>query len=200
MTRQDGASREISPESRQTDVRLASLMRAAQDGDRTAYERLLEEVTALVRRAVRGHSPFLQADDVEDRVQDVLLSLHAVRATYDPARPIIPWLMAILRNRMADEARRYGRRSAREVMVDEVPETFSGEDANTHADALVESMTLRDAIEELPPAQKRAIEMVKLRELSLAEASAESGMTVAALKITVHRAVKRLRRLMGHEA
>lgn len=185
---------------RQLDQRLAALMTAAQDGDGQAYAGLLEEITALLRRTVRGRSPYLQPGDVEDRVQDILLSVHEARATYDPARPFMPWLMAIARNRMADEARRYARRAAHEVGVDEPPETFSGAEANTPAEAAVDSLALRDAIEQLPPVQRKVIEMVKLREKTHAEASQATGMSVAALKITVHRAVKQLRKLMGSEA
>ena len=58
-------------------------------------------------------------------MQDILLSLHSVRATYDPARPFLPWLLTIARNRMADGSRRQMRRAANEVSVAEYPETFS---------------------------------------------------------------------------
>jgi RNA polymerase sigma-70 factor (ECF subfamily) len=51
-------------------------------------------------------------------LQDVLLSLHAVRATYDPSRPFMPWVFAIVGNRLVDGARRYVRSSGREVHVD----------------------------------------------------------------------------------
>ncbi len=50
----------------------------------------------------------------------------------------------------------------------------------------------------LPASQREAIELVKLRELSLEEASKQSGKSVAALKVNVHRALKSLRaRLKG---
>jgi RNA polymerase sigma-70 factor (ECF subfamily) len=50
---------------------------------------------------------------------------------------------------------------------------------------------------QLTPKQKEALELVKLREMSLAEASAASGQSVASLKVNVHRAIKRLRALAG---
>lgn len=46
---------------------------------------------------------------------------------------------------------------------------------------------------ELTPKQKEAVELVKLREMSLAEASAESGQSIASLKVNIHRAMKKLR-------
>jgi DNA-directed RNA polymerase specialized sigma24 family protein len=38
--------------------------------------------------------------------------------------------------------------------------------------------------------------MLKLREMSLNEAAASSGMSVGALKVSVHRAVTALRRML----
>ncbi len=179
-----------------TEQRLASLMRFAQDGNAPAYVELLQEVAPLLRRAVRHQRRFLQPQDVEDLVQDVLLSLHAVRATYDPARPFLPWLMAIARNRMVDGVRRYARLAANEVAVEEVPETFSPDGPNIYG----EREALRRAVSALPPGQRQAIEMLKLRELSLKEAAAASGMTIAALKVAVHRGMKALRKALRAEA
>ena len=99
-------------------------MQAAQNGDKNAYRDLLHEITPIVRATIRARRKFLQNQDVEDIAQDILLSLHAVRATYDPTRPFMPWLMAITRNRMADAARRDIRRSTNEVMVEFLPENL----------------------------------------------------------------------------
>jgi RNA polymerase sigma-70 factor (ECF subfamily) len=179
--------------------RLERLMRAAQDGDGAAYLRLLTEITPILRRAVQGRRRFLQPSDVEDLVQDILVSLHSVRATYDPARPFLPWLMAIAHNRLADAARRYGRGAANEVLVAEIPETFSEQPANNADGTYGDPEALRQAIGRLPPGQRRAIELLKLREMSLKEAAVASGMSVAALKVAVHRGMIALRKALGSE-
>src|SRR5690349_4288206 len=98
--------------------RLGGLMRQAQDGDAGAYVDLLRELTPRIRRIVVSQRGFAGAADVEDLVQDVLLSLHSVRATYDPSRPFMPWLLAIVRRRLADGARRYARTTRRETSLD----------------------------------------------------------------------------------
>jgi RNA polymerase sigma-70 factor (ECF subfamily) len=84
---------------------------------------------------VRRRFAFLHPSDVEDLVQDILLSLHAARCTYDPARPFLPWLMAVARNRMADGARRHARRAANELACARLPETFAADGANIHTEA-----------------------------------------------------------------
>jgi RNA polymerase sigma-70 factor (ECF subfamily) len=176
---------------------LGELMRAAQDGDGAAYLQLLTEVTPLLRRVIQRQRWFRQAADVEDLVQEVLISLHTVRATYDPGRPFLPWLLAIARNRMVDALRRQGRRAANEVSVAEYPETFSEEPANTPEGGYGDPEALRRAIGQLPPGQRRAVELLKLKEMSLKEASASSGMSVGALKVAVHRGMIALRKALS---
>jgi RNA polymerase sigma-70 factor (ECF subfamily) len=175
------------------ELRLSALMHAAQDGDGAAYLALLEELTPFLRRVVKARMRFLQQADVEDLVQDALLSLHAARATYDPKRPFLPWLMVITHSRMVDGARRFGRRSKNEVLVDEMPVTFSEPESNVEANTYGDADVLRQEIGKLPQGQRKAVELLKLRELSLKEAAEVSGMSIASLKVSVHRAMKTLR-------
>ena len=175
------------------DLRLRELMRAAQAGDRACYDRLLRDLAPIIHAAVRRQRSFLSTEDVEDLVQEALLSVHAVRATYDPDRPFTPWLMAIVRNRVADSGRRYMRMRAIQQASEDFYETFRPDEANTDADSHGDAEGLRRAIARLPKGQRRAIELMKLRDLSLKEASRESGMSVAALKVSVHRGIKALR-------
>lgn len=179
------------------DDHLAGLMRAAQGGDDRAYAQLLTALVPRLRRLIRSRRPFLQGSDIEDLVQDVLLSLHAVRATYDPQRPFMPWIQAITHNRMADGARRYARRSAHEVQVEQLPVTFPDGGANDNLNGYGDPEALRQAIAGLPKGQRDAIEMLKLRELSLKETSARTGTSIGALKVSVHRGMAALRRSLA---
>lgn len=172
---------------------LEELMRAAQAGDKKAYRQLLEDVAKAMRNLVRARAPYILHADVEDLVQDILLSMHASRATWDPARPFMPWLATIARNRMADHARSYGRRAALDLACTNFAETFGPVQANNHAETVVNFLTARVALAKLSPGEREAVELLRLRQLTLAEAAEASGTTVAALKVAVHRATKRLR-------
>ncbi len=169
-------------------------MARAQGGDRDAYRRLLEDVTPYLRSIAARH--FRNSGDIEDAVQEVLLTVHAVRHTYDPARPFGPWLVAIANRRVVDGLRRQGRSRAREVVLEAGHETFAAPQANL-AEAASDGRVLRNAVDQLPPGQRDAIRMLKLKEMSLKEAAAVSGMTVAALKVAAHRALKTLRKVIG---
>jgi RNA polymerase sigma-70 factor (ECF subfamily) len=175
--------------------RLGSLMAAAQAGDKSAYAELLRLAVPIIIRVVgsRRHAG-LEIDDV---VQDVLVSLHTVRHTYDPRRPFTPWVATIARHRLVDAYRRRRRIVSNEEAVAELPETFSGTDTNWEVRGPGDAELLRRAIAELPAGQRRAVELLKLKQLSLKEASASSGMSIAALKIAVHRGLKTLRQKLA---
>ena len=177
--------------------RLALLMRNAQDGDRAAYASLLKEILPILKRRVQSRLGFLPIMDREDIVQEILLSLHAARATYDPKRPFMPWLMSIAQNRMIDNARRNSRRLNNEVLVDEFPAHLADDNAGEPASECINAQSLHHAIAGLPPGQRSALELLKFREMSLKEASALSGMSVGALKVSAHRATKTLRRSLN---
>ena len=129
--------------------------------------------------------------------------MHAVRATYDPARPFMPWLLAITHNRVVDGVRRYARQSAHEVAVDDLAVTFSNRTAKiTPAEFLAEfhdARELEQAVQQLPPGQRSAIELMKLQELSLKEAAAATGTSIGALKVATHRAMLSLRKKLRRE-
>jgi RNA polymerase sigma-70 factor (ECF subfamily) len=169
-------------------------MGAAQAGDRAAYTRLLREITPFIRSLLRRHCSHRQ--DIEEMVQDTLLTLHRVRQTYDPRRPFSPWLGAIVARRGIDGLRRRTRVARHETSTEsEGYETFADPAANNDIEALRARDEVGELLQRLPARQREALEALKLREMSLVEASAASGQSVAALKVNTHRALKALRAL-----
>ena len=76
-----------------TEDRWGQLMAGAQDGDREAYTRLLIETTPFLRSAIEQRLGNVW--QAERALHDTLLSVHRLRHTYDPRRPIGRWLVAI---------------------------------------------------------------------------------------------------------
>jgi RNA polymerase sigma-70 factor (ECF subfamily) len=177
------------------DLEWSILMARAQNGDGEAYRRLLEDVAPYLRSlAVRRHR---DPSDVEDAVQDILLTVHAVRQTYDPTRPFGPWLVTIANRRLVDRLRRQGRLRSRETALTAAHETFPASQANIDQE-MSDRRELEAALDNLPPGQRQAVRLLKLEELSLKEAAAATGMSVAALKVATHRALKSLREMLSH--
>lgn len=181
----------------QAERQRAAWMAAAQAGDRRAYERVLADSVALVRVVARRHG--VGTDALDDVVQETLLTVHRVRHTYDPARSYDAWLSAIAGRRAIDVLRSQGRRGRRELhdafALDSHPDR---DDASDDAERRQQAHRLREAIAQLPPGQREAVEQLGLREQSLAEAAAQTGRHTGALKVNLHRALKALRgRLNG---
>lgn len=170
------------------DLRWSTLMAAAQEGDGAAYATLLAECLPFLRAVCRAR--LRDAAEAEDAVQDTLLTLHRVRHTYDPARPFRPWVAAIAERRALDRLRRRGRQVARETLLDDAADLG----AEGEAEERLAARQLREAVGELPQAQRTALQLTKIEQLSLQEASARSGMSIGALKVATHRALHSLRR------
>ncbi len=176
------------------DARWSALMARAQDGDGRAYDTLLRECLPLLRAICRQR--LREPAEVEDAVQDTLLTLHRVRNTYDPTRPFRPWIAAIAERRALDRGRGVARGLARHTELEAADHI--GVDGG--AETKLMSADLRAAVAELPASQRQALQLTKIEALSLAEASARSGMSMGALKVATHRAVQTLRRKFGLES
>ncbi len=180
------------------DEELAALMAAAQRGDAAAYRALLKACLPVVSAIARAKG--VRGEAVDDVVQDTLMTLHRVRASYDPARAFLPWLRAITQRRAIDRLRRAGRQPreihdplAYESEVDPGPAPGQGLEARERATALAR------AVASLPEGQRQAVEHLGLRDLSLDETAALTGRSKGALKVNLHRALKALRARLNQE-
>jgi RNA polymerase sigma-70 factor (ECF subfamily) len=116
-----------------------------------------------------------------------------------PASATGRWLVAIANRRIIDRLRRQLRARSREIEFTAEHETFLPLQANLQSgssESSADEAMLHAAIEQLPPDQRQAIRLLKLKEMSLNEASLASGKSVSALKVATHRAIKSLRKLL----
>jgi RNA polymerase sigma factor (sigma-70 family) len=179
------------------DLRRSAEMAAAQAGDRVAYEALLRDCVPLIkavalRRGVTG-------DYVEDVVQDVLLTVHRARQTYDPNRSFTAWLRTIANRRAVDLLRRVGRQHAREVHAPLDFESFADERAGPADAGAAAGGLVNEALAHLPERQREAVRLLVLEEQSLSEAAVATRRSKGALKVNLHRALKALRGRFGGE-
>ena len=168
--------------------RLRALLVAAQRGDGQAYAGFLRELTPYLRAYFRRRLQTLP-DDVEDLVQETLLAMHNKRDTYDPGQPVTPWMFAIARYKLVDLLRG---RAGREALHDPIDEDFEGLASEAGAAAQEARRDLAVLLAELPDKQRLPIQYVKIEGVSVAEAAQRTGLSVSAVKIGVHRGLKRL--------
>jgi RNA polymerase sigma-70 factor (ECF subfamily) len=175
------------------DLRRSAQMAAAQGGDRAAYEALLRDCVPLIKAvAARQGVP---ADRNDDVVQDVLLTIHRARHTYDPTRSFTAWLCVIAERRAIDLLRQVRRHGAREFHLPLAFDTYpdEGVDPARGVDQAEASGRVTEALARLSPRQREAVEALVLKEQSLTEAAVTTGRTKGALKVNLHRALKVLR-------
>jgi RNA polymerase sigma factor (sigma-70 family) len=164
----------------------ADWLRAANRGDGRAYAKFLEAVAPVVRGIVRVRGSGLGPDMVEDVVQEVLMAVHAKRHTWREAEPVQPWLYAITRHKVVDAFRRRGARV--EVPVDDFAEVLPAPDG---VDPTLESDVLR-MIGQLDERSAAIVRAIGLDGASIRETGASLGMTETAVRVRLHRALRRL--------
>jgi RNA polymerase sigma-70 factor (ECF subfamily) len=175
------------------DARRAAQMAAAQSGDRAAYEALLRDCVPFI--SVIAGRQGVPPDRRDDVVQDVLLTIHRARQTYDPTRSFNAWLRVIAERRAIDLLRQVRRHGARELHAPVAFESYPdhGADPARGVEHAQTSGRVKDALANLPAGQREAVEALVLREQSLAEASITTRRSKSALKVNLHRALKALR-------
>jgi len=175
------------------DRHRSALMAAAQGGDSAAYQALLRGCIPLVKSIARRQG--VTSDRVDDVVQDVLLTVHQARQTYDPDRSFTAWFSVIAERRAIDLIRRTRRQDQREVYAPFAFENHADEEADpSRGVALMDrrSAVVR-AVETLPGRQREAVQHLLFEERSLADAAVVTRRSKGSLKVNLHRALKALR-------
>jgi len=184
-------------EKRDDSARWAQWMASAQKGDRVAYHALLTEITPYLRAMATRY--LRHRDDAEDAIQEILITVHDIRHTYEPGRPFKPWLSTIASRRCIDLLRRRTRLLDNETDSENHLD-LDADQSDTPEEATARKQShqvLHAAIAVLPSKQKEAIQLLHLKELSLSEASEENLQTAGALKVACHRAIKALERALA---
>ena len=162
-------------------------MRAAMTGDAGAYRQLLVSLAPRLRAVARSRCRSLGApeDEIEDLVQEVLLTIHLKRGTWDQSRPIGPWVAAIARNKLIDALRR---RRHVTVPIEDLVDSLQAED-------LTPELSTRDLdtlLDHLKPQQREIVRSISLNGSSIRETADRLRMTEGAVRVTLHRALKAL--------
>ena len=172
---------------------LAELLRRAQSGDQEAYDRLLRQLAVLARDYASRRAARLLG--VEDFVQDVLVTVHRARQTYDASRPIAPWFYAIVQSRFVDAWRCARRRAIHELPLED--STAERPSVPLERTGRSRSDEILGALDALPPLQRRIIRWLKVDDLSVREIALRLRMSEGAVKVAAHRGYTMLRRHFG---
>ena len=171
--------------------RWAAMMVRAQSGCEAEYRQLLQELSDVIARYLCsrfGHHHF-----IEDCVQDSLVAIHEARHTYDACRKFRPWLFAIVRHKAIDTLRR---QRSHEQLIDQQKGVQSLQEQALGGNQLEDQLIKFNLINALSPEHRDAITLTKLKGYSTAEAAAQLCISEGALKVRIHRGIRRLKRLV----
>lgn len=167
---------------------LADTMRIALAGDDAAYRRLLSQLAGILRGWTRRElaRQGYELSEAEDIVQETLIAIHLKRASWDPARPFLPWLRAVSRHKLIDNLRRRGRRVMVPIddLADLLPAPAAEETLN--ADALDKHLSA------LPKGQEKVVRAISVDGFSIAETAQRLMMKEGAVRVALHRGLAAL--------
>jgi RNA polymerase sigma-70 factor (ECF subfamily) len=169
---------------------LMDLMLAGIAGDKSAYTQFLTKATFQLRFAVARK---ITSADVEDVLQEILISIHKARHTYDGQRPIIPWLMAIANFRITDYLRKHYSQMRHKTT------DIAGLE-NILADVTkdgIDSEYKGDLLMDVDQKHKNILTMLHIEGYTAKEVAAKIGMGESAVKVAAHRAIKKIRIKFG---
>ena len=172
--------------------RWAEAMRAERRGEAVAYERMLKEVAAALRRSLASRlvRAGLGAHEAEDLVQEILIGLHGKRHTWDSARPFLPWLYAITRYKLIDFTRHRRRETTRRV---DLPLEDWLEIVEAPADDASRSTVEVDRhLAVLPVSQRKIVRAIAVEGESVRDVALGFATSEGAVRVTIHRAIRRL--------
>jgi RNA polymerase sigma-70 factor (ECF subfamily) len=164
---------------------LKTLMTRSLAGDAAAHRELLTVLAPALRAYFLGRTHG-NAADAEDLVQETLLAIHLKRETFDVSAPVTAWAFAIARHKLSDW---YRRQRIRRTEPLEAADALFVDDDKEHATACDDLARLLD---ELSSRQATAIRCMKVEGMSAVETAARTGQSVAAVKVDVHRGLRKL--------
>jgi RNA polymerase sigma-70 factor, ECF subfamily len=167
-------------------------------GDETAFREIVERyknpLYAFLRR-------FLNRQDiVEDAFQETFLQLYTSRDSFDPTRPLRPWLFTIAANKARDALRKQQREATtsigtmsepEEVSIDDVLNTLASYDV-TPLDELNQSETsakVREVIANMPDNLREILILAYFDQFSYKHMAEMLGIPIGTVKSRLHTAI-----------
>lgn len=168
---------------------------AAQKGDKAAYNLLLRDIVPYIRNILL---PRLSNPDwADDITQEVLVSVHKSLHTYSAERPFKPWLLTIIHFRRTDFLRKhYSARDHKQTTTDDTAFKRSHVTKPSHAG---EFKDVEGALSCLPEKQRRVFTLMRIDGYTAKEVAGRMGMSVSAVKVSVHRTTNKLKKMLDYD-
>ena len=161
-------------------------------GNGSDFAKFLLMVSPLIQRIVGKNIP---PSDVDDVVQEVLISIHKARHTYDGERSILPWLISIARFRINDHLRKhYSQMRHQTIDIDELENILIDVTNDTQ-----NNESISELLDCISDKHKQILTMMHVDGYTAKEVGTQLDMNESAVKVALHRAIKKIREKFGIE-
>lgn len=180
------------------DLSDAELLKAYREGQEWAFHELVDRyknsLYAFLRRFLT------QQELVEDVFQETFLQLFTSQDSFDPRRPLRPWLFTIAANKAKDALRKIQREAstsmgviadAGEVSIDEVVNILKSYDTTPEEQASKDETArrVRQIISEMPENLRGILILAYFEQFSYKHMAEILGIPIGTVKSRLHTAV-----------
>lgn len=188
---EEAATHDTSLKKELDEQRWSKLMASAQTGNESDYRQLLAELTDVIHGFLC--SRFGNHNFTEDCVQETLIAVHMARHTYDQSRLFRPWLFAIVRYKAIDTLRKHRTQQKVTTQFEREQEILSQASYQNEAESELMKGSL---LASLPAEHREVLVLTKIIGLSVVEAAEKLAISESLVKVRVHRAIGKLRKMM----
>ena len=181
------------PDERPDDALLALIIVRDQEALAAFYDRYGARVFALALRLLNDRQI------AEEVTQDVFLRLWQRAETFQPHESsFLAWLLAITRNRSIDELRSRRAAARRRERPEQIgTATAPDADPQSRAEDQLLADDVRRALADLPPVQRRAVELAVFGGLTHSEIAAALDSPLGTAKSWIRQGLRRVRDRLG---
>jgi RNA polymerase sigma-70 factor (ECF subfamily) len=171
------------------EAELCAHMQAYLNGEIEAFDALY----AAFAGRLRGYllSQCRDATLADDLLQETFMQIHRSRRTYQPGRPVTPWIYAIARHVHLMKRRSTGRRTRFEDGM--AADARTADASHDSIGSIVDGDLVRRALREVPADQREALLLHHVEGWSFVEIAARLGIRVNAAKTRAFRGMRKMR-------
>jgi RNA polymerase sigma-70 factor (ECF subfamily) len=188
---EEAATHDTSLKHKRDEQRWSELMASAQAGNEPDYRQLLTELTEVIHSFLC--SRFGHHNLTEDCVQETLIAIHMARHTYDQSRQFRPWLFAIVRHKAIDTLRKHRAQQKVTTQYEQDQDILSQASYQNEAESEIMKGSL---LASLPVEHREVLVLTKIIGLSVVEVAEKLAISESLVKVRVHRAIGKLRKMM----
>lgn len=170
-------------------ILLDRIERGDSDALGSLYDRYAARMLGLTTRILG------ERDEAEDVLQEVFLQVWRSPRRFDPSRgTVLTWLLVLARSRAIDRLRGLRRRGrGREVSIDETPLASESTDLERSVETAQQGAVVRRALGDLPPEQRRALELAYFGGYTQSEIADLTGAPLGTVKTRLRQGMMKLR-------